>query len=200
MPKRFDARYFQRWYRDPAHRVGTAADLERLVHFAVASAEYVLARPIRTVLDIGAGEGRWAPVLRRVRPRATYHGIDPSDYAVARYGRRRNIVRGTLDDLDALFGEHAFDLVLCCSVLNYLPRATMTRGITQIARHTGGLAYLEIYATSDDVEGDTAGWHSESASMYRRIARDAGLLPCGLHCYVPAMLRDHLVALERAAP
>jgi SAM-dependent methyltransferase len=200
MPKHFDERYFDRWYRDPAFRIGTAADLERLVRFAVAAAEYVLARPIRSVLDVGAGEGRWAPVLRRLRPRASYHGVDPSDYAVARYGRRRNIVRGTLDDLDALFGDRVFDLVVCCSVLNYLPRAGMTRGIAALARHTGGLAYLEIYATTDDVIGDTAGWHSESAATYRRIARHAGLVPCGLSCYVPAAIDDRLVALERAAP
>lgn len=200
MPKHFDERYFDRWYRDPRFRVGTAADLQRLVRFAVASAEYVLARPVRTVLDVGAGEGRWAPVLRRLRPRARYHGVDPSEYAVSRYGHRRNIVRGTLDDLDALFGDRAFDLVVCCSVLNYLPRAEMTRGIESIARHTGGLAYLEIYAATDDVEGDTAGWHSESAASYRRIARDAGLIPCGLSCYVSESMRDHLVALERAIP
>lgn len=200
MPKNFGERYFDRWYRDPTHRIGTAADLERLVRFAVSAAEYMLARSIRSVLDVGAGEGRWAPVLRRIRPRAAYHGVDPSDYAVARYGHRRNIVRGTLDDLDALFGERTFDLVVCCSVLNYLPHAEMKRGIAQIARRTGGLAYLEIYASSDDVEGDTAGWHSESAAAYRRITRDVGLIPCGLHCYVPATMRDHLVALERAAP
>lgn len=199
MPKRFDERYFDRWYRDPTHRIGTAADLERLVRFAVSAAEYVLARPVRSVLDVGAGEGRWATVLRRICPRAAYLGVDPSDYAVARYGRRRNIVRGTLDDLDALFGDRTFDLVVCCSVLNYLPRAEMKRGIAQLARHTGGLAYLEIYASSDDVEGDTAGWHSESATEYRRVARDAGLIPCGLHCYVPVAMRDHLVALEHAA-
>lgn len=198
MSKRFDERYFDRWYRDPAFRIGTAADLERLVRFAVASAEYVLARPIRSVLDVGAGEGRWAPVIRRLRPRARYHGVDPSEYAVARYGHRRNIVRGTLDDLDALFDGRTFDLVVCCSVLNYLPRAEMTRGVASLARHTGGLAYLELYASSDDVMGDTAGWHSESAAMYRRIARDAGLIPCGLSCYVHESLSDHLVALERA--
>lgn len=200
MPKRFDERYFDRWYRSPAHRIGTTADLERLARFAVAAAEYVLARPVRSILDVGAGEGRWAPVLRRIRPRAVYHGVDPSEYAVARYGGRRNIVRGTLDDLDALFGDRVFDLVVCCSVLNYLPRAAMMRGIAQLARRTGGLAYLEIYATSDAVEGDTAGWHSEPASAYRRITRRAGLVPCGLHCYVPAPLRDHLVALEQAGP
>lgn len=200
MPERFDRSYFDKWYRHPAHRIGTAADLERLVRFAVAAAEYVLARPIRSVLDVGAGEGRWAPVLKRIRPRAVYQGIDPSEYVARHHARRRRIAHGTLDDLDALFGERTFDLVVCCSVLNYLPRAVMTRGVAQIARHTGGLAYLEIYSRGDDVAGDTAGWHSESAAAYRRIMRDAGLIPCGLHCYVPAELREHLVLLEQSAP
>lgn len=195
--KQFDDHYFDKWYRHPEHRVGTRGDLVRLVHFAVTAAEYVLARPIRTVLDVGAGEGRWAPVLRSLRPAARYQGVDPSEYAVRRYGRRRNIVHGTLDDLDALFGGQLFDLVVCCSVLNYLPRDAMTRGIDQMARRTGGLAYLEIFASSDAVYGDTAGWYAEPAAYYRRVTRDAGLIPCGLHCYVPHELRGNLVALEK---
>jgi SAM-dependent methyltransferase len=194
--KRFDNQYFDKWYRHPEHRVGTRADLVRLVHFAVAAAEYVLARPVRTVLDVGAGEARWLPILRALRPRLQYQGVDPSEYAVRRYGKRRNIVQGTLDDLDDLFGDTTYDLVVCCSVLNYLPRDAMTRGIHQIARHTGGLAYLEIFSAADAVYGDTTEWHAETATRYRHIAHEAGLIPCGLHCYVPEELRGNLVALE----
>lgn len=196
--RRFDQRYFDRWYRHPDHRIGTAADLERTVRFAVSAAEYVLARPIRSVLDVGAGEGRWAPVIRRIRPRAAYYGVEPSRYALARYGRRRNIIAGTADDLDRLFPDRRFDLVLCCSVLNYLPRAAMTRAIEQIARHTGGLAYLEIFTSVDDVEGDTAGWHTETPLRYRKLLERAGLVACGLHCYMPREQAGNVVALERA--
>ncbi|MEO6865215.1 MAG: class I SAM-dependent methyltransferase [Gemmatimonadaceae bacterium] len=196
--KLFDDKYFDKWYRHPEHRIGTGADLARLVRFAVTATEYVLARPVRSVLDVGAGEGRWQPILRKLRPTATYQGVDPSDYVVSRYGKRRNIVKGTLDDLPDLFPGRSFDLVVTCSVINYLPRETMTRGIRNIARCTGGLAYLEIFTSEDDVEGDTHGWYSESRTEYRRIIRNAGLVPCGLHCYIP---RDHtasLVGLERA--
>lgn len=196
MPKRFDQAYFDRWYRDPAHRVGTAADLERLVRFAVGAAEYVLARPIRSVLDAGAGEGRWAPVLRRIRPHATYTGVDPSDYTIARYGPGRNILRGTLADLDALFGARTFDLVVCCSVLNYLPRDVMTRGVAALARRTGGLAYVELFTAEDAVTGDTGGWHAEPAAFYRTVFHAAGLVPCGLSCYVPRTEAHRLVTLE----
>lgn len=197
MVKRFDKSYFEKWYRHPTHRIGTAADLERTVRFAVSAAEYVLAHPIRSVLDVGAGEGRWAPVIRRLRPRAAYQGVEPSAYALDRYGKRRNIVRGTADDLDDLFPDRTFDLVLCCSVLNYLPRDAMTRALAQIARHTGGLAYLEIFTSVDEVEGDRGGWHAETPLRYRKLLQAAGLIQCGLHCYIPANHAESVVALER---
>jgi len=196
-PERFDRAYFDRWYRSPTRRIGTAADLERLVHFAVAATEYVLARPLRSVLDAGAGEGRWAPVLQRLRPRATYVGVDPSEYALARFGARRHIVRGTFDDLSALFGRRTFDLVVCSSVLNYLPPRTMARALRQLAAHTHGVAYLEVYTTSDEVMGDTAGWYAASPRVTRERLRRAGFVACGLGCYVPADAAHRLIALER---
>ena len=198
MNKRFDNAYFDKWYRHPTHRVGTTADLARLVRFAVTAAEYVLARPVRSVLDVGAGEGRWQPLLRKLRPSATYYGVDPSEYVAHRYGRRRNIVQGTLDDLPYLFPDHRFDLVVSCSVINYLARDVMLRAIRNIRACTGGMAYMEIFTSDDAVEGDTNGWHSESRASYRRIMRNAGLIPCGLHCYIPDDHASSLVELERA--
>ena len=196
MRKRFDSEYFDKWYRDPGHRIGTGADLTRLVRFAVAAAEYILAHPVRSVLDVGAGEARWRPVLEKLRPRATYQGVDPSEYVVRRFGRQRNIVRGTLDDLPSLFPDAQFDLVICCSVINYLPREEVVRGIRNMAACTGGMAYLEIFTAEDHVEGDTEGWHSETRDAYRRMLRGGGLLPCGLHCYIPSANASSLVGLE----
>ena len=54
-------------------------------------AEYFLRRKVRSVLDIGAGEGAWRAELRRLRPSIRYTGVDPSEYVVRRHGRRRNI-------------------------------------------------------------------------------------------------------------
>jgi SAM-dependent methyltransferase len=196
--KRFDNSYFDKWYRHPDHRIGTATDLARIVRFAVAATEYVIARPIRTVLDVGAGEGRWYPVIRKLRPAARYHGVDPSDYVTKRFGKRRNIVQGTLDDLPMLFLRRQFDLVVSCSVINYLPRESMIRAIHRIAERTSGMAYLEIFASEDEVEGDTIDWHTESRATYLRIIARAGLIPCGLHCYIPAANASSLVGLELA--
>ena len=195
--KHFDRAYFDKWYRDPTHKVGTAADLERQVLLAVAAAEYMLTRPIKTVLDVGAGEGRWHPILQRLRPAARYVGVDPSEYTVRRYGRRRNLLRGSFDDLDTLFHDQQFDLVVCCSVLNYLPRRAAASALVQLARHTNGVAFLEIFTGDDDVYGDTKDWHAESPAQYRRMLTAAGFTPCGMHCYVTDALDTNVAALEK---
>src|SRR5687768_10367650 len=78
MSKQYDQAYFERWYRDPAkkdHAVGSTARLARKVALAVATAEYHLERPIRTVLDIGCGEGAWRAPLLKLRPKASYLGF-----------------------------------------------------------------------------------------------------------------------------
>ena len=44
----------------------------------------MLERPIETVIDVGCGEGPWRAALRRIRPKARYVGLDPSEYAIRR--------------------------------------------------------------------------------------------------------------------
>jgi ubiquinone/menaquinone biosynthesis C-methylase UbiE len=63
---RFDRQYFERWYRDEGF--GSPARLRRKVDYALAATEYLLERPVRSVLDVGCGEGDWALELRRRRP------------------------------------------------------------------------------------------------------------------------------------
>src|SRR5688500_8284997 len=89
MSKRYDRTYFDRWYRGGG--IGGARRLARKVALAVATAEYHLARPLRTVLDIGCGEGPSRAPLLTLRPAAHYVGFDASAYAVARFGARRNL-------------------------------------------------------------------------------------------------------------
>ena len=81
--KRYDAEYFERWYRRSSIGVGRRQFVERKVRLALSAAEYVLGRPAHTVLDVGCGEGPWRAILRRLRPGISYLGIDSSAYAVA---------------------------------------------------------------------------------------------------------------------
>jgi SAM-dependent methyltransferase len=195
--KRYDRAYFDRWYRDPRRRVVTPAPLARRVAWAIATAEYVLDRPLRSVLDVGCGEAHWAPVVRRLRPRARYVGIDPSPYVLRRYAARRHIRQGSIDALAALDLEGPFDLVVCCAMLNYLPPTMVTRGLAQVRALLDGVAHIELFTRGDPVEGDFRGWRWYSRMWARNAVRRAGLRTIGLHCYVAADRLSELCALER---
>ena len=91
MPKTYDQAYFDKWYRSADHAVGSPAELNRKVAMVLGQAEFYLGHPVRNVLDIGCGEAPWRAVLRKMRPGVEYRGLEASEYAVARYGRSRNI-------------------------------------------------------------------------------------------------------------
>jgi SAM-dependent methyltransferase len=194
--KRYDRAYFDRWYRHPGHRVRTSESLVRKVRMVMGVAEYVLGRPIRTVLDIGCGEAEWFVVLRRLRPSIDYVGLDPSPYVIRRYGRRRRIRQGSLADLDRLRRRREVDMVVCADVLQYVPAKEVGRGLAAIRRLVRGVAYVEAFAAEDEMEGDRAGWNDRSAAWYRRRFRDAGLVQCGPYCYLDPRKHDNLNVLE----
>jgi SAM-dependent methyltransferase len=194
--KVYDRAYFNRWYRDPRRRVLTPTSLMRRAAWVVATTEYVLQRPLRSVLDVGCGEGHWAPVLRRMRPRIRYTGVDPSPYVIARYGSRRHILQGTVERLDLVALDNAFDLILCCAALNYLTPSAVAQGLAHMAERLHGVAHIEIFSRGDPVEGDFRGWRWYSPGWVRRTAKKAGLVPTGLHCYVGHNCATELGALE----
>ena len=192
--KRYDRAYFDRWYRH--RRIASAADLARTIGLAVAITEQVLARPLRSVLDVGAGEGRWQPVLRRLRPRARYAGVDASRWAVDRWGRRRNLRLGSVDALDQLGLAGPFDLVVASDVLHYLPTPVLRRGIAQIVALLGGVAFLPTFTVSDEIEGDRAQFQRRGAATYRRLFTNAGLAPLGMYAWTLTARHRDLAKLE----
>ena len=194
----YDQAYFDKWYRNPRHRVKSATELQRQLLCVVHMAEWVLGRQITSVLDVGCGEGQWRPLLKRLRPRLKYDGVDPSPYAVQRFGARRNLQLGGIEDLDALPLASGYDLVVCCGMLNYLARDNFSRGVEQVARRTNGMAYLEVFSRSDVFEGDTSWPTPQPASWYRRTIAKAGLLSVGLHGYIPERDAARVAALECA--
>lgn len=196
-PKVYDEAYFRRWYHDPAQRVITPEAVARKVRLVVGIAESLLERPIRTVLDIGCGEGAWRAHLRRLRPAVRYTGVESSEYAVRRFGRRRGIRQGTFGTLSEVRLAASYDLIVVCDVLQYVPEGELVSGLRAIAERLAGVTYLEAYATEDAIEGDLGAWHHRSAEQYRRHFRRAGLTPVGMHCYVGPALADRTVALER---
>jgi SAM-dependent methyltransferase len=195
---RFDQAYFDRWYRDPRRRVLDRAEIARRAALVISLAEYVLERPARSALDVGCGEGNWRAPLLDLRPRMRYVGVDPSEYAVRRFGRRRNIIAGSAETLHTLPLDGPFDVVIASGVLNFLSDTALRRTVRTIAGLTDGVAFLELFTAADDVVGDTRGWRPRAGSYYRRVLRASGLIQCGPHCYAGPSSAPTLAALERA--
>jgi SAM-dependent methyltransferase len=194
--KSYDEAYFNKWYRDPRTRVHTPDSVRRKVRMAVGVAEYCLGRKLRSVLDVGAGEGAWRREIRRMRPNVRYIGVDPSEWVVARHGRRRNIRLGSFEELPALRLGRGHDLIVCADMLQYVPDTALKRGIRHLASILGGMAYLEAYTSDDDMEGDLEGWHPRTKDQYRAVFAGAGLVACGLHCYLSRQTAMNAVELE----
>ena len=164
---------------------------------AVALAEYFLRRPLRSVLDIGCGEGAWLPHLRALRPRVDYTGLDQSSYAVKRYGASRNIRRGSFGELSSLDLEPSYDLLICSDVLHYVSDGDLRAGMPEVAQLCGGLAYLEVLTREDDIIGDLEGLIQRPAAFYRSAFSRAGFLPVGPYAWLSPELRDDAAEMER---
>ncbi|MFT4257785.1 MAG: class I SAM-dependent methyltransferase [Pseudoxanthomonas sp.] len=197
MSKHYDHAYFQHWYRQSG--IGGPQRLARKVALAVACAEYYLERPIRTVLDIGCGEGAWRAPLLKLRPKVHYLGFDSSDYAIARFGRRRNLHPARFGDFALLRPCPPADLLVCADVIHYLPTAELRRGLPGLAELCNGVAFLETFAAEDEFDGDHAGFQPRSARWYRRQFAACGLVGVGSHCWLSPALASQAATLETVA-
>jgi SAM-dependent methyltransferase len=195
--KRYDRTYFERWYRDPATRIHVGAMVERKVRLALHATEYLIQRPVRSVLDVGCGEGPWQPILRRLRPGVRYTGVDSSAYAVRRFGRRRNLRLGTFGALGTLGLRGPFDLVVCSDALHYVPGPELRRGLRALVDLLDGVAWIEVFTREDSITGDFHDMKRRPAKFYERAFREAGLVPCGLYCFVHEGFAPGLTTFER---
>ncbi len=194
--KTYDRGYFDRWYRDAG--IGGRQRLQRKVALAVANAEYHLERPIRSVLDIGCGEGAWRAPLLKLRPKARYLGFDSSEYAIRRYGPRRNLHFARFGDFELLRPCPPVDLLVCSDVLHYLPTRELDRGLPGLAELCGGVAFLELFTSADETEGDDAGFVGRPPKFYRQRFEAAGFRFAGSHCWLSPRLAGDAAALEIA--
>lgn len=193
MTKRYDKAYFDRWYRGRG-RISSRAEVRRKVMMALSAAEYFLRRPLRSTLDVACGEGSWYPHLKALRPRASYRGLDPSDYAVARFGRSRHIEKGSFRDVERVRG--LFDLVVCADAMHYISDQEIIDGLPELARVAGCVVWLEVLTREDEVIGDLVGLIRRPAQWYRGQFEDVGLTQCGPYLWLAPALRDEAATLE----
>ena len=194
--KNYDRRYFDRWYREAG--IGGRQRLQRKVALAVATAEYHLERPIRSVLDIGCGEGAWRAPLLKLRPKMRYLGFDSSEYAVQRYGARRNLHFARFGDFGMLRPCAPVDLLICSDVLHYLPTRELDRGLPGLAELCAGVAFLEAFTASDATDGDDVGFQRRPARFYRQRLAALGFGTLGSHCWLSPLRVADAAALEIA--
>jgi SAM-dependent methyltransferase len=193
--KRYDRAYFDHWYRG-RNRVSTKDDVRRKVSLAVAECEYFIRRRLRSVLDAGCGEGAWQPHVKALRPGAKYLGLDPSDYAVERFGAERNIRKATFADLAAAHLRGPFDLVVCSDALHYISDDDIRAGLQELVRVAGGVLFLEVLTADDDIIGDLQGMIHRPAAWYRHLFQKAGLTQAGPYTWLAPHLREDAAALE----
>lgn len=163
----------------------------------VGIAEHLLDRRIRGVLDVGCGEGEWFVELRKARPAVRYLGIDPSDYAVRRFGRTRNVTKGSLAEVDEIAGRKWWDLVVCSDVLHYVPDDEVGESLVVLALLTEGIAFLDVMTEEDEPTGDTDGFILRPAKWYRRQFERAGFVPLGMQCYVGPARGEAVSEMEK---
>lgn len=168
--------------------------MRRKITLAVSTAEYFLRRRIESVLDIGCGEGAWLPHLRALRKSIHYTGLDASEYVVERFGRDRNIRKGSFADLRSV--RSTYDLVVCSDVLHYVGAREVESGLPHLERVTEGLAFIEVLTDDDDILGDTEGLIRRPASWYRKVFRAVGLLQAGPYCWLPRSMHEVAAELE----
>jgi SAM-dependent methyltransferase len=195
MNKTYDRAYFDRWYRHRTTRVNTHAEVRRKVQIAVASAEYFMRRQLRTVLDVGCGEGAWLPHLRALRPRVQYLGFDSSEYAVKRFGKERNIHQASFAELPSL-DLGVFDLVVCSDVMHYVPDADLRKGVRALAGATDGVAYFEVLTKEDEIIGDLDSFLRRPAAFYRELFMKAGMTFAGPYLWLSPAFKGAVAELE----
>ena len=195
--ERYDRAYFDRWYRDPRTRVKSGAAIRRKASLALSVAEYYLERPVRSVLDVGCGEGNWLAPLKALRSGIRYTGVDSSRYAVDRYGRARHLRIGTFATLEEIGLEGAYDLVICSDALFYLDIRELEIGLRSLAFRTAGAAFLELYTGRDRLMGDFPQKGLRSATFYHDLLKRSGFLSVGSHCYLGPETADRAMEMER---
>lgn len=192
MTKRYDRQYFDTWYR--RRRINTHAEVRRKVMLALGVCEYFLRRPVRSVLDIGCGEGAWYPHLRVARRNVEYIGIDSSEYALERFGESRHLRKGSFGELRKVRGS--FDLVVCSDVLHYLSNAEIRAGLPDLVRLTESLAFIEVLTSEDDIVGDLDEIKRRPKEWYSSHFGRAGLTWVAPYCWLSKSLRENAAELE----
>ena len=173
----FDYAYYKRYYFDPITAATNKKEMQARARLIAAYAGHT-GLPVRRILDAGCGTGLLKPWLKRYLPRATYTGIEASEYLCERYGWQQA-------QIETYKPPAPFDVVICYDVMQYLDSARADRAIANFGKLCRGVLYFTALTRVDwehncDRSRTDSDVHLRSAQWYRsrlRVSfREAG---CG---------------------
>ena len=141
MSEQFDRAYYQRFYVNPRTAVTSRAEMNARGRLIASMADH-LGLPVRSILDAGCGVGLLRAPLKKALPKATYTGLEVSEYLCKRYGW----IHSGIQDFRR---KAVFDLVICYDVLQYLDAAETQRALANLARVCRGLLYFGVLTRED---------------------------------------------------
>jgi SAM-dependent methyltransferase len=164
-PERFDAGFYHRFYLNPRTRVVTRAEMQRradLLAAFIRHGEF----PVRRILDVGCGLGLMRSALQGHFPKASYTGLEVSEYLCREHGW----VQGSAATFTS---ARPFDLVVCYDVLQYLTTREAAAALRNLGSLCRGVLHFGVLTTEDwDLYCDRANTdrdvHLRPGSWYRR--------------------------------
>jgi SAM-dependent methyltransferase len=165
---RFDRAYYQRYYLDPRTAVTSPHEMRARATLIAAYCDY-LGLPVGRILDAGCGTGLMRTQLLRRLKRASYVGLELSDYLCGRYGW----VQGRIEEYAP---AAPFDLVICYDVAQYLDDRSARRALANLARICRGALYFTALTRADwrdncDRRRTDPQVHMRTGEWYRRLLR-----------------------------
>ena len=137
----FDQAYYQRFYFDRRTAVTSRSEMRARARLISGCLGYI-GMPVGSILDAGCGVGLLRAPLLQAHKRASYTGLEFSDYLCKRYGWRQG-------SIDTFRSRQCFDLVICYDVLQYLSAARAQRAIANLAKLCRGALYFGALTRED---------------------------------------------------
>jgi SAM-dependent methyltransferase len=174
---RFDAQYYERFYKNPTTRASTPQSTRRQGAFIAAYLRHI-ELPVRRVLDIGCGLGWMLRAMEQEFPKARCTGVEYSDHLCGKNGW----TRGSVTDFAS---RSPYDLVICHDVLPSLDEKHCDAAIANLGRLCRGALYLGVLTADDwnrcDRTRTDADVYLRPAQWYRRrLAKDFDSIGGGL--------------------
>lgn len=191
--ERFDASFYRRFYLNPRTRVVTRTEMTRradLIAAFLRHGEY----PVRRILDVGCGLGLMRAALQQHFPRASYTGLEVSEYLCRKYGWEQGSAA-------SFASRQPFDVVICYDVLQYLATREAAAALRNLGRLCRGVLHFGVLTVEDwelhcDRGNTDRNVHIRPGAWYRRRLAPA-FINAGSGMFVRRGAPIHLWELDR---